>query len=67
MAQTPPGDFLQFAGVQFEGNGTHARHDEAAVELAELHQENDHPAARSPLAPRSIRRRASSWLSSTAP
>jgi len=41
MAQTPPGDFLQFAGVQFESNGTHARDDAAAAELAALHQEND--------------------------
>ena len=41
MAQTPPGDFLQFADVQFESNGTQARRDEAAAELAALHKEND--------------------------
>ena len=41
MAQTPPSGCLQIAGVVFERNGTHARPDETASELAALHQEND--------------------------
>ena len=41
MAQTPPSDFLQIAGVQFERNGTHARDNATAEELAALHREND--------------------------
>lgn len=41
MAQTQPGDFLQFAGVQFESNGTHASDDASTEELAALHREND--------------------------
>ena len=41
MAQTPPSDFLQDAGVLFETNGTHARADRTTEELAALHREND--------------------------
>lgn len=41
MAQTPPGDVLQFADVRIGSNGTPDRNDEKAEELAELHREND--------------------------